>query len=409
MLWLADADAIKEIISSRTRFPKPTELYKVLRVLGPNIIAADAEDWKKFRRICSPAFSERNSRHVWETTFETVLSILDAYPNADDYIVVDNASELTLPIALSVLATAGLGQSKDYFKIIDKTSSGTRPHKLSFRQALEVVAHDLWIKIGLSSWMYILHPRFRKLRHAFNELEVYLREMIEDCRNNRNVEQKADLFNLLLEANSESTMDGSVSLTDEELLGNLFTFVLGGHEGTAYTLCFALAALAVYSEEQELVFKEVQRVLGSSDGQFPGYEDMASLRYTMAVINETLRMFPPVNVIPKYSAADTILPTRNKEGAIELIPVPQGTRVVIHTTGLHYNRSRSCLGRKFFETESVAALALIVSRYKITVKEEPQFSKETFEERKARIFKCRNILTLTPDRVPLVFTRRQSD
>lgn len=54
--------------------------------------------------------------------------------------------------------------------------------------------------------------------------------MIEESRNSGNVDNKADLFNLLLEANCESPYDSSVSLTDDELLGNLFTFVLGGHE-----------------------------------------------------------------------------------------------------------------------------------------------------------------------------------
>jgi len=68
---------------------------------------------------------------------------------------------------------------------------------------------------------------------------------------------------------------------------------------------------------------------------------------------------------------------------------------------------------------------MLVSRYKITVKEEPQFAAETFEQRKARLLDCNTVITLTyvfpvdrafmvesdqgdyrPTRVPLVFTRR---
>lgn len=64
---------------------------------------------------------------------------------------------------------------------------------------------------------------------------------------------------------------------------------------------------------------------------------MSSLRYAMAVVNETLRMFPPVNVIPKFSAEDTILSTSNRNGEVKLIPTPKGTRLLIHTTGLHFN------------------------------------------------------------------------
>jgi len=68
---------------------------------------------------------------------------------------------------------------------------------------------------------------------------------------------------------------------------------------------------------------------------------------------------------------------------------------------------------------------MLVSQYKITVKEEPQFAAETFEQRKSRLLDCSSALTLTyvllfdctfiaefdhedyrPTRVPLVFTRR---
>lgn len=50
-------------------------------------------------------------------------------------------------------------------------------------------------------------------------------------------------------------------------------------------------------------------------------------------------MFPPVNVIPKYSAVDTILSTQNRDGLKRLIPIPRNTRLLIHTTGLHFNRT----------------------------------------------------------------------
>jgi len=64
------------------------------------------------------------------------------------------------------------------------------------------------------------------------------------------------------------------------------------------------------------------------------------------------------------------------------------------------------LDESFFETEGIAVLTMLVSQYKITIKDEPQFAGETFEERKSRILSARAGLTLTPIRVPLVFTRR---
>lgn len=50
---------------------------------------------------------------------------------------------------------------------------------------------------------------------------------------------------------------------------------------------------------------------------------------------------------------------------------------------------------RFGETEGVAVLTMFVSRYKITVKEEPQFANETFQERKTRVLSAGPGLTLT--------------
>ncbi|KDN33145.1 hypothetical protein RSAG8_13766, partial [Rhizoctonia solani AG-8 WAC10335] len=70
--------------------------------------------------------------------------------------------------------------------------------------------------------------------------------------------------------------------------------------------------------------------------------------------------------------------------------------------------SRSCLGRKFAETESVAALTMLISRYEIKVDEEkfPPIPGESVLEREARLLDPVQHITLAPARLPLVFKRR---
>ena len=43
---------------SRSRFPKPVEQYKVLTFFGRNIVASEGDEWKKYRKIAAPAFSD---------------------------------------------------------------------------------------------------------------------------------------------------------------------------------------------------------------------------------------------------------------------------------------------------------------------------------------------------------------
>ena len=54
-----------------------------------------------------------------------------------------------------------------------------------------------------------------------------------------------------------------------------------------------------------------------------------------------------------------------------------------------------CSLNRFFETEGIAALTMLVSQYKIAIKDDPQFAGETFEERKSRILSTRKGITLT--------------
>jgi cytochrome P450 len=64
----------KEVTTSRSRFPKPVNLYDALSVFGINIVASEGEEWKKYRKIAAPAFSEVR----FETVFRPSSSRLNA-------------------------------------------------------------------------------------------------------------------------------------------------------------------------------------------------------------------------------------------------------------------------------------------------------------------------------------------
>ncbi|KDR79851.1 hypothetical protein GALMADRAFT_265094 [Galerina marginata CBS 339.88] len=425
---LADADAIKEVASSRARFPKPIAQYKVLTFFGRNIVASEGDEWKKYRKISAPAFSDRNNKLVWDETVQIMLGLFDEVWKDKHEISVDHCVEITLPIALFVIGVAGFGKKLSWNDDVAIPAG----HQMTFKDSLHIACSDIFFKLFLPEWMLKFGPtRLRNVKIAFDELAAYISEMIKDRYSSEKVERH-DLFSSLLDANGDDL--NADRLTESELIGNIFIFFLAGHETTAHTLCFTFALLAFNPDEQEKLFEHIKSVI--PDGRIPTYEDMSALTYSMAVFYETLRLFPPVVNIPKLSAEDTVLTAGNADGEKKTVPIPKGTRIVLNSTGLHYNPrywedpesfkpsrflkadwprdafipfsvgARACLGRKFFETEGIAVLTMLVSRYKISIKEEPQFAGETLEQRKARVFRTDNALTLTPLRVPLTFTRR---
>ncbi|KAK7051243.1 hypothetical protein VNI00_004743 [Paramarasmius palmivorus] len=430
ILNVANAAAIKEITSSRARFPKPVEQYRSLTFFGKNIIASEGELWKKYRKIASPAFSDRNNKLVWD---ETVRIMLDMFKNVwgeQDVITTDHCLDITLPIALFVIGVAGFGRRiswQDDLAIPDG-------HQMTFKEALHEVSTGIFIKLAVPKWAMGLNEYFRKIRLAFDELDQYMFEMIAKRRSAEKKEERYDLFSSLLDANDDTTT-GDSPLTEREVVGNIFIFLLAGHETTAHTLSFTFAMLALYPDEQEKLYQHIRSIL--PDGRIPTYEEMPLFTQSMAVFYETLRLFPPVNVIPKVSAEDTTLVTESTmTGETRVIPVPRGTYISINTVGLHYNPrywkdpeefkpsrfredwprdaflpfsggARACIGRKFFETEGIAILTMLVSQYKIELKDEPEFAGESFEQKKARLLACKPGITLTPIRMPLVFRRRK--
>ncbi|KAH8991730.1 cytochrome P450 [Lactarius akahatsu] len=407
-IYLADAVAIKEVATYRAKFPKPVYLYSMLLAFGGNVIASEGEDWKRYRTITAPVFSERNTRLVWDETISIMLDLFDNVWGDSPEIVLDHCVDITLPIALFVVGVAGFGRRVTW------TSDLTVPpgHQMTFKDALHIVSTKLFLKMVAPDWVMNLTERTKRINLAFSELEQYMAEMVHARRSAETKEERHDLFSVLLDATSDDP-NGSLTITEQELFGNMFIFLLAGHETTAHTLCFTFALLALYPDEQERLHQHIEDIMADLN-RMPTYEDMNRFTLSMAVLNETLRMFPPASTIYKKATEDTNLTVGNADGGKTTFSVPSGTEIEFHVPGLHYNPrywkdphtfrperflgewprdaflpfssgARACIGRRFFETESIAAITMMMSRYRVEVKEEPEFIGETFEQRYARI------------------------
>ncbi|KAH9962838.1 cytochrome P450 [Russula dissimulans] len=428
---LADPAAIKEVTTSRGKFPKALDLYVGLTIFGTNIVASEGEEWRKYRKISAPAFSERNNMLVWGETIRIMMDLFDNVWGDGSEIIVDHCTDITLPIALFVISIAGFGHRVTWTTDLDIPPG----HQMTFKDALHILSTNVSLEIILPGWAKNLTEHTRKVHLAFIELKQYMLEMVEAHRNFDKSKQRYDLFSGLLDAGQDE-LDNKGALSDEELFGNMFMFLLAGHETTAHTLSFSFALLALYQDEQERLYKHIKSVLSNLNG-IPSYGDMGRFTHSLAVLYETLRLLC-TPTIPKIAAQDTTLTVNNADGGKTIFPVLSGTRVSLHVAGLHHNPrywkdphkfmperflgdwprhafipfslgSRACLGRRFFETQAIAVMAMLVSRYKIEIKEEPEFAGETFEERYARITASKQGLTttqVTPLRVPLVFKRR---
>eukprot|EP00158_Paraphelidium_tribonemae_P007389 Partr_v1_DN28228_c2_g1_i2_m75690 putative cytochrome P450 len=411
---VANADIVKEICGDRLRFPKPTGGLQVINQFGCNIISTDGDDWKRHRKVAAPSFSERNNRLVHEQTLRLCTQMMSAWERdmkqaQSRAVVVDVAADM-VKFALHVISSAGFGRQTNWDQV-DEVPAG---HTMSYHEALDTVSAKLIVRFVVPRWAYLLPvPMFRHVDTAFKEFRSYMQEMVTESRRqfaSGEVKETADLLNSLVQAGDSFDGAGKSILDSSELFGDMFAFLLAGHETTAHTLTYTLGMLALHPDIQQRLFESVEEVLHG--GRAPNYEDYADLDYTGAVIYEILRLFPPTSDIVKMVADDTLLGGKYH--------VSKDLLITIHITGLHRNPKywkdpdtfdpsrflkaniesiypgsylpfsdgpRSCIGRRFSMVESVCMLAMIIQKYRIDLAEPKD---------RDHLLDSKPVLTLTP-------------
>ncbi|CAE6418094.1 unnamed protein product [Rhizoctonia solani] len=428
---LADSAAIKRVSYTHNHFVKNAEYYEIAKEFGSNLLVVEGEEWKRQRRIAAPAFSDKNNYLVWDTAKGFVEQITNGWAPNKPTIIHNIRKDFTSRISLCVISKAAFGQ--DISMEIEAIPAG---HKLAFKDALLEASKTMHLPLILPSWAWRLTKGWRQAKQAHDELRLYLQEMISTRRNLKEqkirelLDRKYDLFNQLIFARDIDDM-----LTEDELIGNVFIFLLGGLETTANTFAILLSLLALYPEVQDKLVKQIREVQHEHGDLNYGHFHL--LTYAMAVVYETLRLFPLVGMLPKKATADTTV-TIGFPPHTKTFQVPASTNVNIYAAGLHYNPNywenpenfdperfmdphwnrdafipfslgpRACIGRRFAETSLMAQLTTVISKYRVSV-DESHFKRiegESILECRTRLINPKVGLALSPASISLMLSPR---
>ncbi|XP_025054707.1 thromboxane-A synthase [Alligator sinensis] len=117
-----------------------------------------------------------------------------------------------------------------------------------------------------------------------------------------------------------------VTLTEDEIVGQAFLFLIAGYETTTSALSFATYLLATNPECQEKLLQEVDEFSEKHD--VPDYQNVQELAYLDMVIAETLRMYPPAFRFTREASKDCVVMGQR---------IPAGVVVETAVGYLHYN------------------------------------------------------------------------
>jgi len=136
------------------------------------------------------------------------------------------------------------------------------------------------------------------------------------------------VLSILLAARDE---DGT-TMTDEQVRDEAMTLFLAGHETTANALAWAIYLLAKHPAVRTRAEQECAHLVGRK--QAVGYEDLKALPYTMAILKETMRLYPPVYVMGRRAARDVVVQGGGDDGSESLL-IEKNTNVLINVLGIH--------------------------------------------------------------------------
>jgi cytochrome P450 len=339
--------------------------------LGRGLLTSEGETWRRHRRIMAPAF-DRHSLETYVPIITGVTSELlagwDILPNSSEVDVGAAMMHTTLHIISRTMFSAN---SREIVEVVERGvkqyQTAVRPHLL-----------DL---LGFPAWFTKLFAYRQRGIAAFDEFDRTVDQLINDRAREPNNKQK-DLLARLVAARDVETGGG---MTAKEVRDEVVTIFMAGHETTAQALTWTWYLLSLHPSVEAKLHEELTTVL---NGRTPQYEDIANLRYTRMVIEESMRLYPPAHTIAREPIApDYILGHRIPVGAIVLI-VPW----LIHRKASLWDQphrfnperftaepprfsyipfgagQRICIGAAFAMTEAILILAMVAQRYRLRLK-----------------------------------------
>ncbi|CAH2107740.1 unnamed protein product [Euphydryas editha] len=116
--------------------------------------------------------------------------------------------------------------------------------------------------------------------------------------------------------------------THEELREEIIVLAVAGSDTSAAGTSFTMLMLAQHPDVQDNVYKEIQDILGDPNKPLEA-KDLIKLKYTTAVIKESLRLYPPISLLTRHCDKDLELPSG--------LVLPAGCDVIINILGVHRN------------------------------------------------------------------------
>ncbi|KAJ7118957.1 cytochrome P450 [Mycena epipterygia] len=337
-LYTTDTKALNHFLTNSYIYQKPEpSRYTLSRIVGPGVLVAEGDAHRQQRKIMNPAFGAPQVRELTGIFVEKAVELRDIWANqaanAGGTARIDILSWLT-KATLDIIGLAGFNYN---FNSLGSESESELATAFATMFASGMRMNPIRI---LQAWI----PAFRiiptKLDATIQKSQGVMmrigRKLLQDSKNemaeNGTFEKgrSRDLLSLLVRANTSKDIPASQRLSDEDVLAQVPTFLVAGHETTSTGTTWALFALTQNIAAQTRLRDELLTVTTDN----PTMDQLNDLPYLDCVVRETLRIHAPVPSTIRVATQDDVVPLAtpftDATGAVhETLKVNKGQTIMI--------------------------------------------------------------------------------
>ncbi|XP_045539116.1 cytochrome P450 6B5-like [Papilio machaon] len=341
-LLLQDPDLVRLVTTKDFYYFNSREVadYTPREAVTQNLFFTYGDRWKVIRNNLTPLFTSakmKNMFYLIEKCTHQLEALIEAETSGSGGAELD-MRQLMARFTMDCIGSCAFGVETNTLIKSDEPNPyrvmGDKIFENSFDRGFRLVCRAMW-PAAFYGLRFRVFPE--EIIHFFKTMLLKVFEVRGYRPTNRN-----DFVDLLLDLKQNNYLVGESITTykngegrqvrlefdDETMSAQCVVFFAAGYETSATTLAYTLHMLARHPAAQDRVIAEVEEFLRRHGGRIP-YDCVYELPYTMACVQETLRLFPVLGVVTRELVEDHVLP-----GGLHL---SRGLRVHIPVYHFHHN------------------------------------------------------------------------
>ena len=302
MILTQDPEFIEYILKKNHRNYNKSRMVteKLGRFIGNGLLTSNGAYWLRQRRLIQPGFHQQKVQSLYGIMKTTIDDFLVKLPTGERVDIYPHMNRLAFEVVINTL--------------FDVKIPAESINELSrfISEVQEFVIRD--IRQSYRSWWFVLTGEVRRNMKKAARARDILRGIIGDRK--ASGRKFNDLLDMLLDARYEDT---GQPMNEEQILDEILILFIAGHETTGNALTWTLYLLGNHPDELENLRKTTRDIDIQTTVSHPGLE---------AVINESMRLYPPAWVSDRVAIEDD---------SFREFVFPKGTIIALYYYGLHRN------------------------------------------------------------------------